>query len=174
MINLCTATSIQHWFSKFFKFFETSRKFRVFVFRYRATNKNAELEENKIRVIFHWENLWEGIRISSGIILRLFYQRRKEIMIFPGFRQYRQFRGIDLMSKTPNYTNWKRRSLHSVLRWAYFMARSFLKFLKLSTWPIKASVVNSVFSSVGECALSSLLKMVTSTNIFHHFFLRFP
>ena len=33
------------------KLFETFREFRVFVFRYRATNENAELEENKIRVI---------------------------------------------------------------------------------------------------------------------------
>ena len=130
MINLWTATTTQHWFSKFLELFETFRKFRVFVFRYRATNENAELEENKLRVIFHWENLWEGIRISSGIILRLFYQRRKEIMIFPRFCQYHQFHGINLASKTPNYTNWKQRSLHSVLRWVYFTARSFLKFLK--------------------------------------------
>ena len=96
MINLCSATTIQHWFSKFYKLFETFREFRVFVFRYRATNENAELEENRIRVIFDWENLWEGIRIGPGIILRLFYQRRKEIMIFRGFRQFRVFRGIDL------------------------------------------------------------------------------
>ena len=36
------------------KLFETFREFRVFIFRYRATNENAELEENKIRVIFDW------------------------------------------------------------------------------------------------------------------------
>ena len=73
--------------------FETFREFRVFVFRYRATDENVELEENKIPVIFHWENLWKGIRVSLGMILRLFYQERKEIIIFRGFRE---FRGIDL------------------------------------------------------------------------------
>ena len=88
MINLCTATTIQHWFSKFLKLFGTFCKFHVFVFRYRATNENVELEENKIWVIFYWQNLWEGIRISLGIILRLFYQRRKEIMIFRGFCKF--------------------------------------------------------------------------------------
>ena len=75
------------------KLFETFCEFRAFVFRYRAANENTELEENKIRVIFDWENLWKGIRISLGIILRLFYQQRKEIMILRGFRE---FRGIDL------------------------------------------------------------------------------
>ena len=81
------------------KLFETFREFRVFVFRYRATNENAELEENKIRVIFDWENLWKGIRVSLGMILRLFYQQRKEIIIFRGFRRFREFRGIDLAQK---------------------------------------------------------------------------
>ena len=33
------------------KLFETFREFRVLVFRYRATNENAELGENKIQVI---------------------------------------------------------------------------------------------------------------------------
>ena len=106
MINLCSATTIQHWFSKFYKLFETFREFRVFVFRYRATNENAELEENKIRVIFDWENLWKGIRVSLGIILRLFYQQRKEIMIFRGFP------GIDLARTKPitnqQFLNWIR------------------------------------------------------------------
>ena len=106
MINLFTATTIQHWFSKFLKLFETFHEFRVFVFRYRATKENAKLEENSIRVIFHWENLWEGIRIGSGIILRLFYQRRKKIMTFRGFRQFRQFRGIDLADKIHILENW--------------------------------------------------------------------
>ena len=78
------------------KLFETFRKFHVFVFRYRATNENAELEENKIRVIFDWENLWKGIRVSLGIILRLFYQWRKEIMVLRRFRRFPKFRGIDL------------------------------------------------------------------------------
>ena len=77
------------------KLFETFREFRVFVFRYRATNENAELEENKIRVIFDWENLWKGIRVSLGIILRPFYQQKKEIIIFRGFSRFRVFRGID-------------------------------------------------------------------------------
>ena len=36
------------------KLFETFHEFRVFVSRYRATKENAELEENKIRVIFDW------------------------------------------------------------------------------------------------------------------------
>ena len=78
------------------KFYKTFRGFTFFAFRYRATNENAELEENKSQVIFDWENLWKGIRISSGIILRLFYQRRKEIMIFRGFRQFCEFREIDM------------------------------------------------------------------------------
>ena len=78
------------------KLFETFREFRVFVFRYRATNENAELEENKIRVIFEWENLWKGIRVSLGMILRLFYQQRKEIIIFRGFHRFPEFREIDL------------------------------------------------------------------------------
>ena len=76
--------------------FETFREFRVFVFRYRATNEKVKLEENKIRVIFDWENLRKGIRISSGIIVGLFFQRRQEIMIFGGFRQFREFCGINL------------------------------------------------------------------------------
>ena len=73
--------------------FETFREFRAFVFRYRVTDQNAELEGNKIRVILDWENLWKFIRVSLGMILRLFYQQRKEIIIFRGFRE---FRGIDL------------------------------------------------------------------------------
>ena len=101
MINLCSATTILHWFSKFLKLFETFREFHIFVFRYRATNENTELEENRIRVIFHWQKLWEGIRIGPGIILRLFYQWRKEIMIVCGFRQFLQFRGIDLAHFLP-------------------------------------------------------------------------
>ena len=43
----------------------------------------------------------------------------------------------------------------------------------MSTWPIEMSVVDSVFNSVEGCALSSLLKLVTTNDIFHHFFLRF-
>ena len=79
------------------KLFETFCEFRAFVFRYRAANENTELEENKIRVIFDWENLWKGVRISLGIILRLFYQRRKEIAIFRWFCQFPEFRGMDLV-----------------------------------------------------------------------------
>ena len=52
---------------------ETFREFRVFVFTCRAITENAELAENKIRVIFDWENPWKGIRVSWEIILRLFY-----------------------------------------------------------------------------------------------------
>ena len=102
LINLCTATTMQHWFSKFFKLFENFCEFCVFIFRYRATNENMELEEDRIQVIFHWENLWEGIRIGSGIILRLFYQQRKEIMIFHGFCEVCKFRGIHLAQKVAN------------------------------------------------------------------------
>ena len=101
MINVCTATTMQHWFSKFFKLFETFSEFHVFVFSYRAASENAELEENKIRVIFAWENLWKGIRISSGLILSIFYQRRKEMITFRGFHQFPEFRGIDLANKIP-------------------------------------------------------------------------
>ena len=78
------------------KLFETFREFRDFIFRYRAANENAELEENKIRVTFDWDNQWKGMRVSLGIILRLFYQQRKEIMIFRGFHRFREFREIDL------------------------------------------------------------------------------
>ena len=63
---------------------------------HRATNENVELEENKIRATFDWKNLWKSIRISLGIIHRLFYQWKKEIMIFRGFCQFHEFRGIDL------------------------------------------------------------------------------
>ena len=55
------------------KLFETFREFCVFVFKYRATNENTEFEENKIRVIFDRENLWKGMRVSLGIILRLLF-----------------------------------------------------------------------------------------------------
>ena len=34
------------------KFYKTFRGFTFFAFRYRATNENAELEENKSQVIF--------------------------------------------------------------------------------------------------------------------------
>ena len=81
------------------KLFETFCKFRVFVFRYTATNEIAELEENKIRVIFDWDNPWKGIWVSLGLVLTLFYQRRKEIMIFRGFRQFCEFREVDLTMK---------------------------------------------------------------------------
>ena len=94
--SICALQPLSNTDSVNFKLFETFPKFRLFVFRDRATNENAELEENRTRVIFHWENLWKGVRIGSGIILRLFYQRRKEIMIFRGFREFREFRGIDL------------------------------------------------------------------------------
>ena len=78
------------------KLFETFREFRVFISRYKDINENAELKENKIRVIFDCENLRKGIRVSLGIILRLLYQRRKEILIFRGFWEFREFCGIDL------------------------------------------------------------------------------
>ena len=55
------------------KVFETFHEFHVFVFTYRAITENAELAENKIGVIFDWENLWKGIKVSCEIILRLFY-----------------------------------------------------------------------------------------------------
>ena len=93
------------------KLFKTFREFRVFDFRYRATNENAELEENKIRAIFDWENMWRGIRVSLGIILRLFYQQRKEIMIFRGIRWFREFRGIDLAH---NYEVTSLKNIHPI------------------------------------------------------------
>ena len=43
----------------------------------------------------------------------------------------------------------------------------------VSTWSIKISVGVTVFSSVGERAFSSFLKLVTTTDIFHYFFLWF-
>ena len=96
------------------KVFETFREFRVFVFTYWAITKNAELAENKIGVIFDWENPWKGIRVSWEIILRLFYLWRKIIIIFHGFHRFREFRGIDLaqiiyfissMIKSPKLTS---------------------------------------------------------------------
>ena len=54
------------------------------------------MAENKIGVIFDWENPWKGIRVSWEIILRLFYLWRKEIIIFRGFRRFREFRRIDV------------------------------------------------------------------------------
>ena len=77
------------------KVFETFREFRVFVFTYWAITKNAELAENKIGVIFDWENPWKGIRVSWEIILRLFYLWRKAIINFRRFRQFHEFRGIN-------------------------------------------------------------------------------
>ena len=78
------------------KLFKTFRKFHVFVFKYRATNEITKLEENKILELFLTENLWKGIRVSLGMILRLFCQRRKQIMIFRGSRRFCEFCGIDL------------------------------------------------------------------------------
>ena len=96
------------------KVFETFREFCVFAFTYRAITKNAELAENKIGVIFDWENPWKGIRVSWEIILRLFYLWRKIIIIFHRFRRFREFRGMDLaqiiyfissMIKSPKLTS---------------------------------------------------------------------
>ena len=78
------------------KLFKTFWKFHVFVFKYRATNEITKLEENKILELFLTENLWKGIRVSLGMILRLFCQRRKQIMIFRGSRRFCEFCGIDL------------------------------------------------------------------------------
>ena len=75
---------------------ETFREFRFFVLTYRAITENAELSENKIGVIFDWENPWKGIKVSWEIILRLFYLSRKAIIIFRGFRRLREFREINL------------------------------------------------------------------------------
>ena len=78
------------------KVFETFHEFRVFVFTYKAITKNVELAENKIGVIFDWENPWKGLRGSWQIILKLFYLWRKVIIVFRRFRRFREFRGIDL------------------------------------------------------------------------------
>ena len=121
------------------KLFESFREFRVFVFRYRATNKNAELEENKIRVIFDWENLWRGIRVSLGIILRLFYQQRKEIMIFRGFCRFREFRGIDLASFSSNLSE-----NFSIIHLLLFCQRRGLMMIKL-TW-IRSFIFQTIVS----------------------------
>ena len=123
------------------KLFESFREFRVFVFRYRATNKNAELEENKIRVIFDWENLWRGIRVSLGIILRLFYQQRKEIMIFRGFCRFREFRGIDLASFSSNLSE-----NFSIIHLLLFYQRRGLMMIKL-TW-IRYFIFQIIVSSM--------------------------
>ena len=50
-----------------------------------------------------------------------------------------------------------------------------LKQLLRNLWTssIKISVVDTVFSGVGGHALLSLLKLITSKDIFHRFFLRF-
>ena len=84
------------------KLFETFCEFRDFIFRYRAANENAELEENKIRVTFDRDNQWKHIRVSLGIILRLFYQQGKEIIIFDGFYLFCEFREIDLAVVNPS------------------------------------------------------------------------
>ena len=58
--------------------------------------KGWNRREIKFELFLTGENLWKGIRVSLGTILRLYYQQRKEIMIFCGFRRFREFRGIDL------------------------------------------------------------------------------
>ena len=72
-------------------------------------------------------------------------------------------------------TSWHALKIHAFCKTAAIFHRCSLKelFRNLSTWPNKMSVVDSVLSSVGGRALSSLLKLVTTTDIFHHFFLRF-
>ena len=77
------------------KVFEIFCKFRVFIFTYRAIAENVELVENKIRVIFDWENPWKGIRVSWEIIVRLFSLWRKVIIIYRRFHWFREFRGND-------------------------------------------------------------------------------
>ena len=54
------------------------------------------MTENQIGVMFDWENPERILRVSWEIILRLFYLWKKVIIIFRGFRQFREFRGIDL------------------------------------------------------------------------------
>ena len=65
--------------------------------------------------------------------------------------------------------------IHAFCKSVAAFHRCSLKQLFWNMWScsIKIYVVDSVFSSVGGRALSSLLKLVTTTDIFHHFFLRF-
>ena len=58
--------------------------------------KTRNWRKIKFELFLTEENLWKGIRVNLGIILMLYYQRRKEIMIFCGFSGFRKFRGIDL------------------------------------------------------------------------------
>ena len=57
---------------------------------YRATNKNKDLAEKKIGLIFDWKNAWKGIRVNWGIILMLFYWWRATI-IFRKFHRLHEF-----------------------------------------------------------------------------------
>ena len=66
MIKLCTVTAVHYCqFLSILKLSENS----AFSFLGIGTNRNAELTEIKIRVIFDWKNSWKGIRVSWEIIL---------------------------------------------------------------------------------------------------------
>ena len=94
MVDLCTATTIQHWYSKW-NFLKPSRNFTFSFLSIEPQTKSRNLRKIKFE-LFLTENLWKGIRVSLGMILRLFCQRRKEIMIFRGSRRFFEFCGIDL------------------------------------------------------------------------------
>ena len=94
MIDLCTATTIQHWYNKW-NFLKLSGNSTFLFLSIGPQTKSRNWRKIKFE-LFLTENLWKGIRVSLGMILRLFCQRRKQIMIFRGSRRFCEFCGIDL------------------------------------------------------------------------------
>lgn len=54
----------------------------IFICKHKAINANAELAENKLGGMFEWKSGAKHLRVSRGIIFRLFYWWRRPIIIF--------------------------------------------------------------------------------------------
>ena len=105
MINLCTVITIQQY-SKW-NFLKLSANSAFSFLGIGPQTKTRNWRKIKFEWFLTGESLWKGIRVSLRINLRLYYQRRKVIMIFRGFRRFREFRGIDLaVLKPPNILLW--------------------------------------------------------------------
>ena len=111
MINLCTVTTIQKYSKWNFLKFSAISAFSFLGLGLQTKTRNWR--KIKFESFLTGENLWKGIRVSLGIILRLYYQRRKEIMIFRWFRGFREFLGINLASSFSWIENYKLINTHS-------------------------------------------------------------
>ena len=139
MINLCTGTTIQHWYSKW-NFSKPSANSAFSFLGIGPQTKTRNRRKIKFE-FFLTENLWKDNRVSLGIILRLFYQQRKEIMIFRGFCRFREFRGIDLASFSSNLSE-----NFSIIHLLLFYQRRGLMMIKL-TW-IRYFIFQIIVSSM--------------------------